>query len=71
MTRGVAGAPPRAKTGDFFRDVRSELRKVAWPTRIETLNYAAVVFVTLVLITSVIFGLDFVFSKFALFLFKR
>jgi preprotein translocase subunit SecE len=52
----------RTAPAEYVREVRGELRKVAWPNRAETLNYSAVVGVTLVLVTSLIFVLDFVFS---------
>jgi len=45
------------------REVKGELRKVAWPTRAETLSLSMVVFVFLVLLTALIAGLDFGFSK--------
>jgi preprotein translocase SecE subunit len=44
---------------------------VAWPTRPETLNSSVVVFIALVVLTAAIFGMDTVFSKFVLFLFKQ
>ena len=60
-----------ARTGGFLRDVRSELRRVAWPTRAETLNSSVVVLIALVAMTALIFGFDTAFSKFVLFLFKQ
>jgi preprotein translocase subunit SecE len=56
---------------DFLREVRAELRRVAWPTRPETLNSAVVVLVAVVVLTAAIFGLDTGFSKFVLYLFKQ
>ena len=53
----------------FLREVRGELRKVAWPTRLEVRNYSVVVFVTLVLLISLIFVLDYFCAKSILFLF--
>jgi preprotein translocase SecE subunit len=46
------------------------MRKVAWPTRAETINYSAVVLVTLVVVILLIFGLDYVFHSASSFLFK-
>ena len=46
-----------------MREVKGELRKVAWPTRAETLSLSLVVFVFLVLLTALIAGLDYGFSK--------
>ncbi len=45
------------------------MRKVVWPSRAETINYSAVVFVTLVVLMALIFGLDLAFTKVATFLF--
>jgi preprotein translocase subunit SecE len=53
----------RTSPRQFVREVRSELRKVAWPTRQETLNYSLIVAVTLIIMTTLIFGLDWVFSE--------
>jgi preprotein translocase subunit SecE len=63
---------PRKRTTPFayLREVRTELRKVAWPTRAETRNYSTVVLVTLAFMLALIFGLDLGFSKFSEFLFK-
>jgi preprotein translocase subunit SecE len=65
-------APTKERTspGQFFRDVRGELRKVAWPTRAEVVNYSIIVLVAVVLLTALIAGLDFVFSNFVLDLFE-
>lgn len=66
----VSGAPRPAAPGlsipgrivEFFREIRSELRQVAWPTRAEVANSAVVVFIVLVLMVSLIFVLDYLFS---------
>ena len=46
-----------------FKEVRAELRKVAWPTRSETINYSIIVAIALVLMTIFIFAIDWVFSE--------
>lgn len=56
-------ADDRATAAEFVKEVRAELRKVAWPSREETINYTTVVLITLVLITALIFCLDWVFAK--------
>jgi preprotein translocase subunit SecE len=63
---------PRNRTSPFayFKEVRTELRKVAWPTRAEVRNYSTVVLVTLVFMLTLIFGLDLGFSKISEILFK-
>jgi len=59
-----------SRVADFFRDVRSELRQVAWPTRKEVANSATIVFLVLVLLVSLIFVLNYAFSHAVIFLFK-
>jgi preprotein translocase subunit SecE len=51
--------PPR----QFLREVRQELKKVDWPTRKELFAYTIVVLVSVVVLTSFVFVLDFLFSK--------
>ena len=41
-------APVGSRILEFLREVRSELRQVAWPTRSEIVNSSLVVFVVLV-----------------------
>jgi len=68
----VAKGPAQTRTSpvQFVREVRSELGKVAWPTRTETINYSLVVLLALAILIAAIFGLDYVSAKGALFLFK-
>jgi len=61
----------RTSPAEFLREVRAELRKVAWPSRAEVINYSVIVFVVLVILMLMIFGLDYVFGKFVFFLFKK
>jgi preprotein translocase subunit SecE len=65
-TRPAAKAPApneqRTTPKVFLKEMRAELRKVAWPSRSETLNYSAVVATALVFLTALIFGLDTAFS---------
>ncbi len=51
--------PPR----QFLKEVRQELKKVNWPTRHELIAYFVVVLVSVVVLTSFVFGLDYFFSK--------
>ncbi|MGH9190300.1 MAG: preprotein translocase subunit SecE [Acidimicrobiales bacterium] len=62
-------AKERVGPAEYARQVRAELRKVAWPTRAEVINYSMVVLVALVILTALIFGLDYVFGKGVIFLF--
>ena len=59
-----------ARLAQYFREVRAELAKVLWPKRSEVVNYSTVVLTTLVLIALLIFGLNFLFARGVLFLFK-
>jgi len=58
-------APKEARTPpkQFVSEMRTEMRKVAWPTRQETINYSIIVFFTLIFLTALIAGLDYTFSK--------
>jgi preprotein translocase subunit SecE len=56
-----AARPPKEKRTplpQFLREVRGELRKVAWPTRPEVINYSIIVLVTVVILTTLIALLD-------------
>jgi preprotein translocase subunit SecE len=61
----------RTRPTEFIRDVRAELRRVAWPTRAETINYSTVVLIALAVLMALIFLLDTIFGKVILFLFKK
>ena len=60
----------RTKPREFLHEVNVEMRKVVWPSRAETINYATVVLIALVVLISLIFVMDYVSAKAALFLFK-
>ena len=64
---------PRERTGpaEYVREVRSEMRKVAWPSREETMRLSGVVLFALVILTTLIFGLDWVSAKSVFWLFNR
>ena len=53
----------RVSPRQFLREVRQELKKVNWPTRKELFAYTVVVLVTVVVLTSLVFGMDLLFSK--------
>ncbi|HMG45449.1 MAG TPA: preprotein translocase subunit SecE [Acidimicrobiales bacterium] len=55
----------------FVREVRGELRKVAWPTRSEVRNYSIIVLVAVVILTAYISSLDFAFGEVIFELFER
>ena len=70
------GSPPRPAPGScsqargrtdalpqYLREVRAEMRKVAWPTWPEVRKYSVVVLVTVVIFTAYVGGLDYVFGS--------
>ncbi|HZA41184.1 MAG TPA: preprotein translocase subunit SecE [Actinomycetota bacterium] len=59
----------RTRPVQFIREVIAELKKVAWPSRQETVAYSIVVLVSTIIIAAIIFGMDFVFAKSILALF--
>ena len=64
--RQPASASPtteRAGPAQFVGEVRSELKKVIWPTRGEIVNYSIVVFITIVILTAIIAGLDWILGE--------
>ncbi len=54
----------------FIDEVQAEMKKVVWPTRPDVTRYFLVVVALLVVLTSLIFGLDFLFSKLSMNLFN-
>jgi preprotein translocase subunit SecE len=75
---GADGAPARTKPQprpaprpvkertsprQYLREVRGELRKVAWPTKEEVARYSVIVLITVVALTAFIFALDWLFAK--------
>ncbi|HUF32240.1 MAG TPA: preprotein translocase subunit SecE [Acidimicrobiales bacterium] len=65
------GRPPKERTGpkQYVREVRGELRKVAWPHRDEVVRYSIIVLLTLLVLTAFIFALDWAFARAVFFLF--
>ena len=59
--------PPR----QFLKEVRSELKKVAWPTRGEVITYSVVVLVSVTFVTLFVFGLDSGFTHLVLKVFTK
>jgi preprotein translocase subunit SecE len=57
------GKKKRTGARQFLKEVRQELHKVDWPSRRELISYTIVVLVTVIVMTTFVFGLDFVFSK--------
>lgn len=49
--------------GEYFRGVKTEMKKVVWPTRKETYNYTGVVILTCLAFSLFFFLLDTGFLK--------
>ncbi len=60
-TRRSRVSPPQ-----FLREVRGELRKVAWPSRSEVVSYTVTVLVVTAFLTLVVWGMDYVLRESAL-----
>ena len=53
---------------EYVGEVRSELRRVMWPSRREVINYTIVVLVTLAVVTGLVALLDYLFAEGLIFL---
>jgi len=60
---GGSGRRGRGSPLNFIHDVRSELRKVAWPTQRETINLTVVVIALSVTVGLFLGGVDFLFQE--------
>jgi len=69
--KGGAPVRRRATPAQFVREVRDEMRQVAWPSRAELVNYTSVVLTTLVLMIALIFVLNLAFGKLITLLFTK
>jgi preprotein translocase subunit SecE len=54
----------------YLREVREEMRRVAWPTATDVRRYAIIVLVTVVVVTAVVGGFDALFGIFSGWLYK-
>jgi preprotein translocase subunit SecE len=57
----VQGTAARWKK--FFREVRAELKKVSWPNRKELASYTGIVFISVVIVATMIWLIDTVFTE--------
>jgi preprotein translocase subunit SecE len=69
--RRPSSAPQRERTGpvQYYREVVAEMKKVAWPTREETINSSVIVVIGLVVMAALIFGFDYFSIKLVDFIF--
>ena len=68
--RGPSGRK-RTTPVQFTREVRDEMRQVAWPSRAELINYTSVVLTTLLIMIGLIFVLNLGFGKLITLLFSK
>jgi preprotein translocase subunit SecE len=68
--QGVPQKRKKERVGprQFLREVRQELKKVAWPSRRETQTFSTAVIVSSGFVALVVFGLDIAFKEGILFL---
>ena len=71
--KGQASRPKRQRIGprQFLSEVRTELKRVAWPSRRETVTFTTVTLITSAFTTVYVFGLDIVFKRTVLYLVER
>ncbi len=48
---------------EYLREVRDEMRKVAWPKRPEVRRYSIIVIITVVIYTAMVGGFDYLFGQ--------
>ena len=68
--RGHSGRQ-RTSPVQFVREVRDEMRQVAWPSPGELINYTSVVLTTLMIMIGLIFVLNLAFGKLITLLFTK
>ncbi|HHW03613.1 MAG TPA: preprotein translocase subunit SecE [Thermoanaerobacterales bacterium] len=59
----AAGESFIKKTGRFLREVRSELKKVTWPTKNDLTTYTIVVLVSVAIVSGIIWIADTILYK--------
>ena len=52
----------RVGVRQYLKEVRDEMRKVAWPDRPEVRRYSIIVIITVVIYTALVGGLDYLFG---------
>ena len=60
---GSPAKPERTTPAVFLREVRSELRKVIWPTRKELITYTTIAVVFILIMVGIVTGIDTLLSK--------
>ena len=60
----MAKKESEAKKSNFLKEMKSELKKVVWPTKKELFNNTSAVITFVIIIAVIVFALDFCFDLF-------
>jgi preprotein translocase subunit SecE len=63
--------PERTSPVVFVREIRSELRKVIWPTRKELITYTTVAVIFILVMVGIVSGIDTLLAKAVFAIFTR
>ena len=63
MAKDTKNNKEKKETRSFFKDFKAELKKVSWPTAKQLVTKTAAVIAVVLIISAVVFALDFVFDK--------
>ena len=55
----------RVGVRQYLREVRDEMRKVAWPKKPEVQRYSIIVIITVIVYTALVGGFDYLFCEFS------
>jgi len=55
--------PKSSSVKKFLREVKAELKKVAWPTKRELISNTGIVFIAVVVICTLIWAIDAIFAQ--------
>lgn len=61
--KAAAAKKPKKSIVQYFKDVKSEFKKVSWPSRKQVFNNTVVVLVTIVISGVAIWALDLLFNS--------
>jgi len=59
----IMSSNPTNKISSFFGEIKTEVKKVSWPTRREVLNYTLIVLIASIGVAIFLGGLDVLFQK--------
>ena len=62
--------PKASSVKKFLREVKAELKKVSWPTKQELISNTGVVFITVMVICTLIWAVDATFAQVLRFIIK-